>query len=105
MFFIHQRFEGSAEQVRVDRGFRPGAGVFAGGEAESCEGVEEEWSEVFVVDWRASCAAFLRRAGEEAAVEKRDVAKGARGGRAVASGGVEGAEREWCDEAMPEFTA
>ena len=102
---VHERFEGPAEQVRVDGGFRPGAGVFAGGEAEAGQGVEQEWGELFVVQGRVTGAAFGGGGGEESAVEERDVAEGAGRWRAVSVRGVEGAEREWGDEAWPEVAA
>ena len=52
-----------------------------------------------------ACASFGGGAGEEAAIEERDVAECACGGGAVVSRCVEGAEREWCDEAGPEVSA
>lgn len=101
---FHERFERSAEQVRIDSGFGPGAGVFAGGEAEAGEGVEYEWSEEFVADGWASGAPFDGGAGEESAVEKRDFAEGARGCGAASFRSVERAERQWSEELLPEVS-
>lgn len=101
---IHECFEGASEEVGIDGGFGPVAGVFAGGEAVVRECVEEQGREEIVADGGLACAAFCGGAGEESAVEERDVAECACGGRAVASGRIEGAEREWCDEAGPEVS-
>lgn len=105
MFGVHKCFERSAEQVRIDGGFRPGACVFARCEAETCERIEEERCEQFVADGWASRALFCGRAGEKATIEKRDLAEGSGGWGALPFRRVERSEGQRSEQSLPEVAA
>ena len=101
----HQRFEGAAKHLGVDRRFAPLALLLAGGEPISRQHVVEERAYFIVTESHRAIARFHGGAGKEPPVEEGHASEHARGSGTSRDGRVQCAEEEGFEKPTMRVTA